>query len=215
MREKFAEGFNFYKVFWIFVLGGILGCLVETVWCYFAFGELSSRTSNLFLPFSTVWGLGCALFSILLHGNGDKRTGMLFIKGYVLGGAFEFFCGWICQQALGVTFWDYSGLPLSLGNYVNLVFCAFWGIAAIVWTKRVYPFLSRMIERVPAKAGTIATWCMVGFMILSISVSALALMRMSARHENKPASNKIESHLDKYYTDQLLEQFFPKMKYIS
>ncbi len=215
MREKFAEGFNFYKVFWIFVLGGILGCLVETVWCYFAFGELSSRTSNLFLPFSTVWGLGCALFSILLHGNGDKRTGMLFIKGYVLGGVFEFFCGWICQQALGVTFWDYSGLPLSLGNYVNLVFLCFLGYCGDCVDKEGIPISVSSDRTRACKRGTIATWCMVGFMILSISVSALALMRMSARHENKPATNRIESHLDKYYTDQLLEQFFPKMKYIS
>ena len=46
MRERFAKGFNLYKVFWIFMVGGVLGCIVETIWCYFAFGELSSRTSN-------------------------------------------------------------------------------------------------------------------------------------------------------------------------
>ncbi|MCR1839329.1 putative ABC transporter permease [Murimonas intestini] len=212
MRERFAKGFNLYKVFWIFMVGGVLGCIVETIWCYFAFGELSSRTSNVFLPFSTVWGLGCALFSVFLHNSKDSRTWVVFIKGYLLGGVFEFLCGWVCQIALGVTFWDYTGLPLSIGNYVNLIFCAFWGLVAIAWVKWVYPFFTRMIEKIPKKTGVILTWIMVCFMIVTASISGTALLRMSARSANKPPRNVVERSLDKYYPDTVLMKYFPKMK---
>lgn len=49
--------FSFYNIFWIFVAGGVIGCILETIWCCFVFGEYSSRSSNLFFPISTVWGL--------------------------------------------------------------------------------------------------------------------------------------------------------------
>lgn len=211
---RFAVGLNKHKVFWIFMLGGIIGCMLETIWCYFAFGELSSRTSNLFLPFSTVWGLGCALFTIVLHKNKSKKAFPVFIKGYLLGGIFEFICGFVCQKALGVTFWDYSGLPFTLGHYVNLVFCAFWGLVAIVWVKWVYPLLSRNIEKIPRKIGVMVTRCAVCFMIITSLVSCVALMRMSERHLNRPTSNVLEIKLDKYFPDTLLQKYFPKMKYL-
>ena len=215
MRKRIAGGLSLYNIFWIFMLSGILGCFIETIWCYFIFGELSSRTSNLFLPFSSVWGLGCALFSILLHRQKESRMRNIFIRGYLFGGAFEFLCGIMCQLALGVTFWDYSGLPLSIGNYVNLVFCAFWGLAAVVWAKWIYPWLAGLIERVPQKAGMTATWCMIGFMFISAAISGFALVRMSKRHENIPASNRIEAGFDRYLPDQVLAGYFPKMKYLQ
>ena len=214
MKEKFAQGFNLYKIFWVFMAGGIMGCLLETIWCYFVFGEISSRTSNMFLPFSTVWGLGCALFSILLHNSRDSRISVIFIKGYVMGGMFEFLCGWICQVVLDVTFWDDTGLPLSIGNYVNLIFCAFWGLVAIAWAKWIYPFCSRMIERIPKKAGVVATWIMVCFMIVTASISCIALMRMNARLENRPPRNAVERSMDRYYPDTVIMKYFPKMKKI-
>ncbi|QNM05241.1 putative ABC transporter permease [Qiania dongpingensis] len=206
---------NFYKIFWIYIIGGILGCLAETIWCYFAFGGYSNRSSNLFFPMSNVWGAGCALFSILLHNNQNSKPFHLFIKGYIFGGAFEFLCGFVCQIVLGVTFWDYSGIPLSIGNYVNLVFCAFWGLVAIAWAKWIYPFLSRLLEKVPQKKRRFATRCTVCLVVFTSVISCLALIRMSERHKNIPPRNFLERHLDQYYPDRLLGSTFPKMKYLD
>lgn len=214
-RERFAVGYNKYKIFWIFMMGGIMGCILETIWCYFAFGEISSRTSNLFLPFSSVWGLGCALFTVFLHSTKEMKTFNIFIKGYVLGGIFEFICGYFCQVLLGVTFWDYSGLPFTLGHYVNLIFCLFWGVVAIVWAKWIYPFLSKLIERAPRKAGIMVTKVAVCFMVVTAAISGVALLRMSERQLNVPAKNVVEMRLDKYFPDHVMKKYFPKMKYIS
>ena len=53
----------------------------------------------------------------------------------------------------GTVFWDYSKIPFNLGGRINLLYCFFWGIAAVVWFKGLYPVFSRWIERIPAKAG--------------------------------------------------------------
>ena len=58
----------------------------------------------------------------------------------------------------GKVFWDYSKIPFNLGGRINLLYCFFWGIAAVVWIKGVYPVMSAWIEKIPIRFGKIATW---------------------------------------------------------
>ena len=44
-----------------------------------------------------------------------------------------------------------SGFAFNLGGRVNLLYCFFWGIAAVVWLKLIYPLLSNLIEKLPLK----------------------------------------------------------------
>lgn len=39
----FATGLCFYKLFWIFLVGCVIGCLVEMLWCYLNEGFFESR----------------------------------------------------------------------------------------------------------------------------------------------------------------------------
>ena len=65
--KKFAQGYNLYKLIWIFLISSFIGACIEIVWCYFAMGKLMSRSSLLYGQFSVVWGFGCVLLTILLH----------------------------------------------------------------------------------------------------------------------------------------------------
>ena len=47
-----------YRLFWIYVVCGVAGFAIETIWCWIDFQEFTSRTSNLFFPISCVWGVG-------------------------------------------------------------------------------------------------------------------------------------------------------------
>ncbi len=119
------------------------------------------------------------------------------------------------ELVFGTVFWDYSHLPFNLGGRINLLFCFFWGIAALVWLKFVYPFLSRLIEKVPKKAGTWLSFCFVVFMILNMAISALALSRYSDRAAGKQAENGFERFLDEHYTDERMERIYPNAKMTS
>ena len=70
------------------------------------------------------------------------------------------------EAAFGTVFWDYSGLPFNLGGRINLLYCFFWGIAAVVLMKGVYPVLSGWIEKLPARAGKIV--CTMLLIVLSL-----------------------------------------------
>lgn len=208
-RKVFAEGCGFYKLFWLFLIGAVLGDLVETVFCRLTAGVWMSRSSLVWGPFSIVWGLAIATATALLYKDREKPDRHLFFIGTVLGGAYEYVCSVFTELVFGTVFWDYSEIPFNLGGRINLLYCFFWGIAAVIWIKGLYPFFSRWIEKIPVLWGYILTWVLVVFMASNIVVSSMALIRYDRRSEGMQADNVIEKLLDEHFDDERMERIYP------
>ena len=211
-REVFARGCCFYKLAGLFFIGSFLGDLVETIFCYVRSGVLMSRSSVVYGPFSIVWGFGCALLTAFLYKYRDKSDRYIFVYGTVLGGAYEYICSALSELVFGTVFWDYSEIPFNLGGRINLLYCFFWGIAAVVWLKILYPILSSWIEKLPVRTGTVLTWVMVVFMTVNMAISALALYRYDTRREQPEAQNGLERFLDTHFDDARMEKIYPNAK---
>lgn len=117
----------------------------------------------------------------------DKSDGKIFIAGTFLGGAYEYLCSVFTELVFGTVFWDYSGFAFNLGGRINLLYCFFWGIAAVVWLKLIYPRLSALIEKIPVKVGPVLCNIMIVFMIFNMLISAAALSRYTTRHTEADA----------------------------
>lgn len=208
-RKVFAEGCGFYKLFWLFLIGAVLGDLVETVFCRLTAGVWMSRSSLVWGPFSIVWGLAIATATALLYKDREKPDRHLFFIGTVLGGAYEYVCSVFTELVFGTVFWDYSEIPFNLGGRINLLYCFFWGIAAVIWIKGLYPFFSGWIEKIPVLWGYILTWVLVVFMASNIVVSSMALIRYDRRSEGIQADNVIEKLLDEHFDDERMERIYP------
>lgn len=208
-RKVFAEGCGFYKLFWLFLIGAVLGDLVETVFCRLTAGVWMSRSSLVWGPFSIVWGLAIATATALLYKDREKPDRHLFFIGTVLGGAYEYVCSVFTELVFGTVFWDYSEIPFNLGGRINLLYCFFWGIAAVIWIKGLYPFFSGWIEKIPVLWGYILTWVLVVFMASNIVVSSMALIRYDRRSEGMQADNVIEKLLDEHFDDERMEHIYP------
>ena len=211
-REVFARGCCFYKLAGLFFIGSFLGDLVETIFCYVRSGVLMSRSSVVYGPFSIVWGFGCALLTAFLYKYREKSDRYIFVYGTVLGGAYEYICSALSELVFGTVFWDYSEIPFNLGGRINLLYCFFWGIAAVVWLKILYPILSSWIEKLPVRTGTVLTWVMVVFMTVNMAISALALYRYDTRREQPEAQNGLERFLDTHFDDARMEKIYPNAK---
>lgn len=214
-EKAFAAGCCFHKLVWLFFIGAFLGDITETIWCLVTMRKLMSRSSVIYGPFSVVWGLAIVMLTLLLDRYKDKPDRYIFVFGTVVGGAYEYICSVFTELVFGTVFWDYSHLPFNLGGRINLLFCFFWGIAALVWLKFVYPFLSRLIEKVPKRLGTFLSWVFVVFMVCNMAISALALARYSDRAAGEPAENGFEVFLDEHYTDERMEKIYPNAKMTS
>ena len=209
---NFAEGCGFYKLFWLFLIGAVLGDFTETIFCRLTAGVWMSRSSLVWGPFSIVWGFAFAGVTLLLYRYKDRSDSFLFLTGTFLGGAYEYLCSVLSEIVFGKVFWDYSKMPFNLNGRINLLYCFFWGIATVVWFKRIYPFLSNLIEKLPIAFGTVFTWIIVVFMVLNMFMSLSALIRYDQRNKKIPASNFFERYLDTHYNDQKMKLIYPKAK---
>lgn len=213
LRETvFAYGCGFHKIVWIFFLGSFLGDITETIFCWATTGRIMSRSSVVYGTFSLVWGIGVAGFTMLLYRYRKKDGWNLFIAGTFLGGAYEYICSVFTELCFGTVFWDYSDIPFNLGGRINLLYCFFWGIAAVIWMKLFYPFFSKWIERIPMKIGTILSYVFIVFMAVNIVISAGALARYSNRAQGVVAENVVDEWLDSHFDDARMEQIYPNAK---
>lgn len=215
----FAEGCCFYKLVWLFLIGSFLGDLVETVFCRLTMGVWMSRSSVIYGPFSFVWGLACALLTGLLYKYKDKNDRYMFLAGTVLGGTYEYICSVFTEIVFGTVFWDYSDIPFNLGGRINLLYCFFWGIAAVIWFKGIYPKISRMIEKIPVRVGRVLTWAGIFFMIMNAAVSSLALARYNQRQQMRSAAyyelSSMDRFLDRHFPDARMERIYPNARTVD
>ena len=174
-----------------------------------------SRSSVVWGPFSIVWGLAIAMVTQLLYRYKDKPASWLFVMGTLLGGAYEYLCSVFTEVVFGAVFWDYSAIPFNLGGRINLLYCFFWGFAAIAWFKVLFPPISACIEKLPPRGGRVLTWALCIFMAADIAVSSAALVRYNDRLNGVPASNSVEVYLDGHYGNDRMNQVYPKAVHTS
>lgn len=206
----FAYGCGFYKLVWLFGIGAFLGDIIETIYCHATAGVWMSRSSVLYGPFSIVWGLGAVLMTVMLERLRHRDSVAVFLAGTVLGGVYEYVCSVFTEVMFGTVFWDYSAFKFNLGGRINLLYCFFWGMAAVVWIKGVYPFLSDRIERLPIRLGRVLTWVFVVFMSVNITLSGLALARYSQRASGVDTPpTALSTFLDEHYPDERMRRVYP------
>ena len=207
----FAYGCGFHKIIWLFIIGAFLGDITETIYCRIVGGTWMSRSSVVWGPFSIVWGLAIAFATLLLYKYRDKSDTYLFAVGTFLGGAYEYVCSVFTELVFGKVFWDYSNIPFNLGGRINLLYCFFWGFAAVAWMKLVYPKVSALIEKIPMKLGKFLTWIIVIFMCCNMAVSGLALIRSTERANRVPVEAGWQKIMDERFDDERLEKIYPNM----
>jgi uncharacterized membrane protein len=194
------------------LISAFLGDLIETVYVWWTAGVLMSRSSLLYGMFSVVWGLGSVIITVLLYSLRERNDRFVFLGGFFLGGVYEYSCSVFTEVVFGTTFWDYSHLPFNINGRVNLLFCFFWGVAAIIWMKLVYPFISKLIEKIPPVAGKIMTYIIILLMAMDILVSGLAIERYVRRQAGAVTQTEIGTFLDQAYQDSFIEKIYPDMK---
>lgn len=207
--KVFAHGCSFHKIWWLFIIGAFLGDLVETIYCRLVGGIWMSRSSVVWGPFSIVWGLAIAAATVLLYKYKDRSDSFLFAAGTFLGGAYEYICSVFTEIMFGQVFWDYSWMPFNLGGRINLLYCFFWGLAAVVWIKFLYPKFSAWIEKVPVKPGKIISWVLIVFMSCNILVSCMALVRVNERDSGVPATSQWQEIMDQRFDDERMQKIYP------
>ena len=182
------------------------------LFCRVTAGVWMSRSSLVWGPFSVVWGLALVMAAVLLRGSEERSDRSIFLFGFVMGGAYEYICSAVGELLFGVIFWDYSGFKFNLGGRVNLLYCFFWGIAAVVWIRYGYPLVAKLMANLKKHILPWMTVVLTVFMAVNMGLSALALARYDARTSGIAPANRLDVFLDEHFDNARMERVYPNAK---
>ena len=201
------------NLFWLFLVGSVLGFLVEGLWCIVLSGHWESHTATVWGPFCIIYGIGAVavyLLSILLK---NQNFLVQFIAFTLSGAAVEYFGSLFQEVCFGSVSWDYSDHVLNLGGRVSLQMALAWGVLGVLFIKLLFPLLNRILARMKGKGWKIACIGLSVFMAVNLLVTSAAVSRWRTRAQNPESSNPVIQWLDHTYNDQTMEKLFPNMQF--
>ena len=210
--SKFNE---IFKVFIIFMIGSILGYVVEMIVALVQNGHFVSRQGLLYGPFTPVYGIGILVYYIFFRivKNRDKK--IVFISSMILGGITEYLCSYIQEKAFGTVSWDYSNWLFNIDGRTTLIHCTYWGFAGLLYVSYIEPLIPKIEEVVRNHKVKIMATSVAIFMVFNVAISSMAAIRQKERQENIAANSKIDVFLDNTYPDEYMDEVFENQKRVK
>lgn len=151
---------------WYFLFYSALGFLLEVAFTRVTGGTKKDRKCMLFLPLCPVYGVG-AVGILLLPSWIQSRPLFLFLAAGLVATGAEYLLSWLYERAWGVSFWNYSRLPLQIRGRVCLPFALAWGLLSFPLVYLVQPLAVRWGAWLPS--GVIAALGMLFLLDLSLT----------------------------------------------
>ena len=210
--SKFNE---IFKVFIIFMIGSILGYVVEMIVALVQNGHFVSRQGLLYGPFTPVYGIGILVYYIFFRivKNRDKK--IVFISSMILGGITEYLCSYIQEKAFGTVSWDYSNWLFNINGRTTLIHCTYWGFAGLLYVSYIEPLIPKIEEVVRNHKVKIMATSVAIFMVFNVAISSMAAIRQKERQENIAENSKIDVFLDNTYPDEYMDEVFENQKRVE
>lgn len=136
---------------WYFIIYSFGGFLLEVAFARAIHHPKRDRKCLLLLPLCPVYGLGACL--ILAAAQRVQGPLWVALAGGLAATGAELVMGAFYRFALRVEFWDYTGIPGSLGGLICPVFSACWAALSLALVYAVHPLMSTLAGDIPAWLG--------------------------------------------------------------
>ncbi len=210
--SKFNE---IFKVFIIFMIGSILGYVVEMIVALVQNGHFVSRQGLLYGPFTPVYGVGILVYYIFFKIVKNRNKKIVFVSSMILGGITEYLCSYIQEKAFGTVSWDYSNWLFNINGRTTLIHCTYWGFAGLLYVSYIEPLIPKIEEAVRNHKIKIMATSVAIFMVFNVAISSMAAIRQKERQENIAANSKIDVFLDNAYPDEYMDEVFENQKRVK
>ncbi|MCR5582702.1 MAG: putative ABC transporter permease [Eggerthellaceae bacterium] len=206
---------DFFNLFWIFVVGCVVGIIVETVWHMVVVepGVFQDRAGLLWGPFSPIYGIGGVLMTIALNRFKGRNIIIIFIVCTIIGGGFEIFVSWFMEVAFGAKAWDYSDQFLGglFGGRTCLLFASMFGLLGTAWIKLLLPVFLRLFNLIPWRWRYGVTLVCASLMLVNCVMTLQALDNWGARKAGHVPAPGIEQFYAENFNDEFMANRFQSM----
>ncbi len=211
--RHFARGLSLYKIMLMFVIGSVVGVVIEFFFCLATTGRIENRSGVVFGPFNLLYGCGAVALTACLYRFRHRNSALSFFGGMLIGGAVEYLCSFFQELIYGTRSWDYSYLPFNINGRICLLYTGFWGILGVLWIKNLYPLISKWILKIPNKIGKPLTWIVTVLLLLDFAFTQVCLARWTERVHGEPPSGAVEAWLDEHFDDARMRESFVNMRF--
>lgn len=202
------------KCFWIFILGSFIGCIIEHIWCFIKNKCFQIRRSLIYGPLIPIYGFA-ALFIILIGDNVGYSIGKMFLIGFLVSTAIEYFFSYAQEKIFHTKSWDYSNFKFNLNGRVNLIYSLGFGLISSIAVLPIKKFSLIIDSCSNHNILYIITFFVLCFFIFDVVLSFLACYRQRKRKEGVIAANDFEKFLDKKYSDERLDKIYNNSVFIA
>lgn len=211
LKKENAAPLGFYKAVCIYMIGGLVGTLWETILNFFCGNGFVWCNGSLFTPFNFVYGTGALVIIACLRNR--RNPLVVFFTGALCGGAVEYLSSLLEETVLGTRSWDYSDLTLNINGRTTLPYMAFWGLLCLIVIFGVYRPLDRLLNKLPKKLMLGVAIVMAVIIALDMLITLSALLRYAARNAGIAPTLKIGEIIDGLFGDEFMRVRFPQMKF--
>ncbi len=195
-------------MFWLFILGSVFGWICEVLFSLLLHGEFINHSALVIGPFDICYGICACALTFLLYKYKDKGNTSLFFISFFLGSILEYIMSWGMQLVLGFSAWDYSGMFLNIHGRICFIMSCLWGILGIVWIKYVYPYLEKIIQKMPKNIGKKCMIFLLFFLLFDFALTVSAVIRAKECERGIAPSNIYEKFLDQTFNKSYLYNMF-------
>ena len=203
------------KIFWIFLIGSIIGYGIEMIVGLVQNGHFVSRQGLLFGPFIQVYGVGLVAYYLVISNIRKKSYIKIFFITMLLGGIVEYLFSYLQETWFGTISWDYSNLLFNIHGRTSLLHCLYWGIGGVLFVRFILPLIRSLNEWCKNTNFRFITAFLVLFITFDIVMSGMAGSRQLERKNNIAANSYIDTFFDKYYPDEKLKESYTNMVVIE
>ena len=199
---------SLYNLFWTFIVGCVVGWLVEGVFSLIKWREFINHSAVVIGPFNMAYGLGALMLTALLYKFRDEKNIKIFLIGFIGGSILEYIMSWGMELVLGFSAWDYSRKPLNLNGRICVRYSLFWGFLGVVWIKYIYPYISKLLEKMNKDIGRKFAIFLSIFLAFDIFLTCVAINRARDKEKGIDAKYKYEEVLDKAFNKEYLKNMY-------
>lgn len=212
--SKKAYPLSFHTLFWLFMLGSVVGFILEGIWCILRLGYWENHSAVVWGPFCIIYGLGMVVVYALASFMSGRCTLVQFCTYMIAGTILEYGCGLFQEVCFGSASWNYSKHFMNINGRISLQMTLMWGVLGITFAKAFIPTLNRYLLRMNSTTWTRLAWVLLIFMIINMAVTCAAVHRWHERQNDLPPDNTLELLLDYRYDDQTMTLLYPTMRFL-
>lgn len=175
-------GFDFYYIFYTFLLYSLFGWVYES--CLVSVRR-KSLVNRGFLngPIIPIYGAGAVLICIILDPV-SKNLLLVFLGGMLLATILEFVTSYAMEKIFHAKWWDYSRYRYNIQGRICPIVSLFWGVLSVLMTVFLKPLSNSLIHRIPRRIGEILAIIIMLIIVVDLVSTVISTLELNQKLAN-------------------------------